>query len=102
MPRERDANRKMFHKGHYEVIAARFREQASRYLDGEGYPINDDGAAKAMALIELAGALADRFKFDNEEFDRNIFIERCGLLPVDSDYWLNPGDGDHSDRRGNG
>jgi hypothetical protein len=82
MSRERDRNRKMFHKGHYEVIAARFREQVSRYQDDEAYPVDTEGANKITALLELAEALATRFEFDNEEFDRMIFYERCGLVVV--------------------
>jgi hypothetical protein len=80
MPRERDRNKKTFHRGHYEIISARFREDMSRYVNDEGYPHNDAAAYKAAALTELAGNLADRFAFDNDEFDRNIFLERCGVI----------------------
>lgn len=80
--RERDKNRKLFHKGHYEVLAARFREEASKYADDEGYPNNSTDSFKMSALIELAASFADRFSFDNEQFDRDIFFERCGIMPV--------------------
>ncbi len=83
--RERDMNRKMFHKGHWEVIAARFREQVSEYaIPGEEaydeIEIGTAAAASIRALRSLAGALADRFTLDNEEFDKNIFLERCGFI----------------------
>lgn len=80
MPRERDMNRKMFHKGHYEVIAARFREQVARYINSDGDPISNSAELKLTALGDLADALANRFAFDNEEFDRKIFLERCGIV----------------------
>jgi hypothetical protein len=69
MPRESDKNRQMFHRGHYEVIAARFREVVSKtIIYGE-----------VDVLKELATTLADRFEFDNDRFDRAIFMERCGF-----------------------
>jgi hypothetical protein len=91
MSRERDRNRKMFHTGHFEVIAARFREQVSEYAEPEAvaditYGTDSEGiadvssAASIRALYSLAKALAERFEFDNESFDRNIFLERCGFI----------------------
>ena len=80
LPRESDRNANKFHKGHYEIIAARFREQMSRYLDDNGQPVNTAGCYKADALEELARSLSDRFKFDNEEHDTAIFLERCGVV----------------------
>jgi len=80
MPREADRNKRTFHKGHYEIIAARFREQMSRYTDADGKPVNTAACYKADALEELARSLSDRFKFDNEEHDTAIFLERCGVI----------------------
>jgi hypothetical protein len=91
MPRERDRNRKMFHKGHYEVIAARFREQVSRYVNDEGEAVAafasdatgvNCNATIAVALRDLAEELSARFAFDNEEHDSGIFMERCGFINV--------------------
>jgi hypothetical protein len=80
MPRERDANRKLFHRGHWEVISARFREQMSHHTDSEGDTLDNVVAISAAnALTDLAMALAARFGFDNEDFDREIFLERCGM-----------------------
>ena len=86
MPRERDRNRRLFNRGHYEVIAARFREEMSRYVDdvNEGVTLKDALESGTMVQVEtlsdLACALADRFEFDNSEFDRNTFLERCGVI----------------------
>jgi len=82
MPRESDRNAKKFHKGHYEIIAARFREQVSRYTDSDGEPVTTGACHKADALEELALSLSERFKFDNEEHDTAIFMERCGFVDV--------------------
>lgn len=81
--RERDIDRKMFHKGHYEVIAARFREQLSRY-SYEG--ISDDAERVRWllardALVDLALALAKRFQLDNSDFEPVLFLERCSPDP---------------------
>lgn len=80
MPRERDRNAKKFHRGHYEIIAGQFRQQMSRYLDDEGKPVNTAAVYKADALEELARSMSDRFAFDNEEHDTQIFLERCGVV----------------------
>ena len=89
MARERDKNRKMFHKGHYEVIAARFREQVSRYMNEDGVPMDntdemttEDAYQRVMALRDLAEELSARFEFDNDQFDSGIFMERCGFINV--------------------
>lgn len=86
MPRERDYNRKMFHRGHYEVIAARFREEASVYamtpidIDGDVVELDTRAAQALRTLRNLAESLSERFAYDNEEHDKNIFLERCGFI----------------------
>lgn len=79
--RERDRNRKHFHKGHYEIIAARFREEFSTYVNEDGTPVvsynHGEGLIAATALVRLCGSLANRFEFDNDEFEREIFFKRC-------------------------
>lgn len=82
MPRERDKNRKLFHRGHYEVIAARFREQLSRYVNEDGQSEELDGYIKAHALRDLAEEMSARFEFDNDEHDTGLFMERCGFINV--------------------
>jgi hypothetical protein len=88
MPRERDKNRKMFHRGHYEVIAARFREQVSRHVTQDGQLVQDGDYGTSehygalYALRDLAEELSARFAFDNEDFDAGIFMERCGFINI--------------------
>ena len=81
MPRESDRNANKFHKGHYEIIAGRFREQVSRYQneDGEVAP-GTDNYYRLLGLKDLALSLSERFKFDNEIHDTAIFMERCGFV----------------------
>jgi hypothetical protein len=86
VPRESDRNARKFHKGHYEIIAGRFREQMSRYVNDEGELVGHTGDevrendAAVHALNELARSLSERFKFDNEDHDTSIFLERCGVV----------------------
>lgn len=87
--RERDLNRKMFHRGHYEVIAARIREQLEPILKAEhffdDYAQYNEQVEKSRlqsgALINLAISLAKRLQLDNEEFDPVIFLNRCSPDP---------------------
>ncbi|HEY1248781.1 MAG TPA: hypothetical protein VGE97_07335 [Nitrososphaera sp.] len=81
MSRERDRNTKKFSRQHYEIIAARFREEFSVYVDSDGQPAKDDEQiaviAAIQALAKLVAALDARFEFDNEDYDREIFLKRC-------------------------
>src|SRR5215472_5224384 len=83
-------NRKIFHRGHYEVIAARFREALTPYVEIETY--EEPGSEAAMkeivaksaakfALTNLALELARRFQFDNEDFLPEVFLNRCSPDP---------------------
>jgi len=76
MSRERDRNRKLFHRGQYEVIAARFREEFSMWVNQDGEPIDLEATYAVNALANLWKSLADRLAFDNEDFDREIFRKR--------------------------
>jgi len=84
--RERDINAKKFHKGHYEIIAGRFREALEPYLaPGAVVTIaaleNDVEVSRLFgarnALIDLALRMSVRFQADNEDFDPVIFLNRC-------------------------
>lgn len=76
--RERDINAKKFHKGHYEIIAGRFRESFSHHLEN----ISDPGELHVWgALVDLALSFALRLQADNEDFDPVIFMNRCSPDP---------------------
>jgi hypothetical protein len=68
--RERDINRKLFHRGHYEIIAGRFRNALEPLMGDE------DGTA-ANVLVDLALNFAHRLQADNEDFDPVLFLNRC-------------------------
>ena len=76
--RESDINKKMFHKGHYEIIAARFREAFAQHVQNT----DDPGELYVWgALVDLALSMALRFQADNEDFDPVIFMNRCSPDP---------------------
>ena len=97
--RERDINRKLFHRGHHEVIAKQFREAirstaqaqhgdrmaAVRPTPGLRYTVSG-----MTALVDLAIELAERFTLDNDDFDPCIWLDRCSpdeeLYPL-SELW---------------
>jgi hypothetical protein len=103
--RERDVNRKMFHRGHYEVIAGRFREQLRPIQEAEEYfqqQYGDEGnwpgrtgqldkaRLQRNAIVDLALSFAGRFALDNDEFDPIIFLDKCSpdteRMPI-SELW---------------
>ena len=98
--RSRDVNRKMFHAGHYNVIANRFREQLTPLLEAHASEDSEIIMAARGALIELALALAKRFALDNDEFDPVIFLDRCSpdpyLYPL-SELWDGVSQVEHTD-----
>jgi len=76
MSRERDRNRKLMHRAHYEILAARFREELSIWVNQDGDPVGREAICAIAALEGLWNSLADRLAFDNEDFDREIFRKR--------------------------
>jgi len=70
--RERDINRKMFHAGHYNVIASQINNKMA---------VLDTTQERAI-LVDLALALSKRFLLDNEEFDPLMFLDRCSPDPT--------------------
>lgn len=70
--RPQDVNRKLFHRGHYEILAKQFREQLKSY-SGD----SDIISACRGALIDLALSMAQRFCADNEDFDPVFWLDRC-------------------------
>jgi hypothetical protein len=92
MPRPQDVNRQLFHRGHWEIVAGRFREALEPYM-GAGDPISLKNTgrhevgqmARAMAarvaIIKLATSFAVRFQIDSENFDPLIFLDRCSPNP---------------------
>jgi len=104
--RERDINRKMFHKGHHEVIAKQFREQLEPIMEAQRFYRTDDDDSvdtrieygrqlekcmlQSTTLVNLAIELAKRFTLDNDDFDPCIWLDRCSpdeeLYPL-SELW---------------
>lgn len=78
----------LFHKGHYNVIAAQFSEGFKSYT--AKHPLNKERVNKTAALVDLALALAKRFAEDNEAFDPHKFLDACSgdvdLYPL-SELW---------------
>jgi len=70
--RERDVNRKMFHAGHYNVIAKQIQDKMA---------ILNTIQERAI-LVDLALSMAKRFVMDNDEFDAVIFLDKCSYDPV--------------------
>ncbi len=100
--RERDINAKKFHRGHYEIIAGRFREALEPYMLSTLDPATiaestDPGTMAARisggrnALVNLALSMAVRFQADNEDFDPDIFLTRCSPDPENyplAELWI--------------
>lgn len=79
-----NANRKLFHKGHYNILAAQIRKQ---------FPIgndNPDNEVVRSTLTGLAITLAHRLSNDNENFDPLKFLGACSpdneLYPI-TELW---------------
>lgn len=79
-------NRQMFHTGHYNVIAARIKDELGKYPQGlfasEDNPPNSEielakHEGAVTALVELTFALTKRLGMDNFEFDAERFLDAC-------------------------
>jgi len=83
--RERDINRKLFHKGHYEIIAGRFRRALEPYMGLSELSEHSQGQFlhARVALVDLALEFAYRLQADNEDFDPLIFLRRCSPNPTE-------------------
>jgi hypothetical protein len=46
------------------------------YVNEDGSPVGESWQA-IEALAKLVAALDARFEFDNEDYDREIFLKRC-------------------------
>jgi hypothetical protein len=95
--RPQDRNRKLFHRGHYEIIAARFRESLEPLFRAQETAIEELNDANiiepyrtsfeklirlpATAATGVAISLAKRFALDNEGFDPVMFLDRCSPDP---------------------
>jgi len=80
--RDNERNRRLFHAGHYNIIAKRISTEIDEWkgVTGEVTPAEQIVYPTVMfAMRNLAEALADRFAIDNDTFDRQIFLERCGV-----------------------
>ena len=92
--RERDINRKLFHKGHHEVIAKQFREALTPIFEARKFYDQDEVLnsvnlkymkEKVMlqsgVMVDLAISMAKRFTLDNEDFDPCVWLDRCSPDP---------------------
>ena len=86
--RERDINAKKFHKGHYEIIAARFRNALEPYMstDLDTDPpffveVKSEIMSIRVAIVNLAVDFARRLQADNEDFLPEVFLNRCSPNP---------------------
>lgn len=83
--RERDINRKLFHRGHYEVVAGRFRHALEPMLSATATTddeyLKEYRLAQSSAITNLAIDMALRFQADNEDFDPTVFLTRCSPDP---------------------
>lgn len=59
---------------HFEIIARRINERQKFY-----HGLQDEGLSARIALMDLAGDLADEFATLNERFDRKHFMTACGF-----------------------
>jgi hypothetical protein len=75
--RESDVNKKLFHRGHYNVIAKQLRLALEPYTVSSSA---EDLQAWA-ALINLALSMALRFQADNEDFMPEMFLKACSPNP---------------------
>jgi hypothetical protein len=77
----------LFHKAHYNIIAAQFSGAFDVYLTE---PRKSIRLAKIRAIVDLALSMAKRFREDNEEFDPHKFLDACSgdadLYPL-SELW---------------
>lgn len=86
--RERDINRQMFHAGHYNVIAGRFKRALEPYTVLYDLPVlgeettSDKLLHARVALVDLALDMAYRLQADNELFDPIRFLTACSPDPV--------------------
>jgi hypothetical protein len=91
--RARDVDRKMFHLGHYEVIAAQFKQaltplsEAADFWHRREHVFDRDRVQlektrlQISALIDLALSMAKRLQMDNSDFDPVIFLTKCSPDP---------------------
>jgi hypothetical protein len=85
--RQSDIDRKMFHKGHYEVIAGRFRKALEPYMSDEvtnNEAVDTDTIilmSVRSALVVLAVEFAKRLQADNSDFIPEMFLNRCSPNP---------------------
>jgi hypothetical protein len=81
--RERDIDRKLFHKAHYEILANQFRRSLEIAYEQNGKSeLMADGTIRrhfpiTSAVVDLAISVAKRLQLDNSEFDPVIFLNRC-------------------------
>jgi hypothetical protein len=66
----------LFHRAHYNIIAARFREQNWYTRSSSDY-----ARQARTSLTNIALDLAERFQEDNERFDPLKFLDACSPDP---------------------
>lgn len=87
------ASTPLFHRAHYNIIAAQFRNMYRETLPGARERSSMDFLAQRV-IEEMALRLAYRFQKDNERFDPLRFLDACSpdtsLYPLSElwDEWL--------------
>lgn len=81
----------LFHKGHYNILAKRIREELELYYHNTR---NNDAQLAAGVLSAFAFSLARRLEQDNPLFDALQFLRACSPSEKYSlaDAWMNMND----------
>jgi hypothetical protein len=81
----------MFHKAHYNILAAQIRGTLESHLERQYEFSNDkhseeyrEALTASGAIIQVAIALARRLKIDNTRFDPAAFLDACSH---DNERW---------------
>jgi hypothetical protein len=77
--RETDINKKVFHRGHWMILAKQLREAFPTYTPDrdEDEEMWNHVMTSRSTLIGLELSLATRFLADNEDFDPVLFMNNC-------------------------
>lgn len=81
----------LFHRGHYNIIAAQFRDMIAETMGTDSPGENAMAILARVTLAEFCMRLAQRFEQDNPEFDALKFLEQCSpdndSYPI-TELWL--------------
>lgn len=79
------ANRNLFHKAHYNILAKQIRNKLDPLMDRHTDRIGSNERQKIRlrraTLVDFAIDLAKRLKEDNESFDPLAWLDACSPNP---------------------